>query len=536
MLTARHLAAPLLLHAAMIPASGQSCPREWGVLPIDAPGKYTAIVSFDPEGFGPGTWYASVKKQATSEGYRANVWRLGDATWEPIGAEFDGDVNALAVYDDDGDGPRPPALYAAGDFTTIGGAAITGVARWNGGAWEAVGAGITGRVHVLHVHDADGPGPARPVLVAGGSFTEAGGLPARRIAAWDGAEWSVLSTGMSNNVDALTMWDSDGPGPAPARLIAGGHFVSAGGTTARFIAQWDGAAWSSLAEGVGGAVSALAVFDHDADPSTPGRLIAGGSFRRAGAVEARYIAEWDGTVWRALGEGLSSAGVSLAVVPNDQTIRPELFAAMALPAEGIEPPTNTMSWSGSRWNLEVQPRRSMVTQLFVLDTSLFGIGDFDIADRRLAWFERLSGPPVITVQPASRSVDAWYDSSRLRVEASGPGFLSYQWRRNGKPLVGEQYIWGADRAELRLDRLRVADAGVFDCVVSNACGSTISEPAEVIVLCPGDLNGDGQSDWPDVMLFLDLFEAGDPRADIDGNGYVNTHDFTVLLEGWIDRC
>lgn len=42
-------------------------------------------------------------------------------------------------------------------------------------------------------------------IVAGGDFTTAGGVPASRIARWDGASWSALGTGMNDSVYALSV-------------------------------------------------------------------------------------------------------------------------------------------------------------------------------------------------------------------------------------------------------------------------------------------------------------------------------------------
>src|SRR5690606_19432964 len=78
-------------------------------------------------------------------------------------AGVNGDVNALAVFDD-GTGE---ALYAAGRFTTAGGAEANNIARWDGSAWTPLGVGIDGSVNALTVFD-DGTGPA---LYAGGPFT-----------------------------------------------------------------------------------------------------------------------------------------------------------------------------------------------------------------------------------------------------------------------------------------------------------------------------------------------------------------------------
>jgi len=41
-------------------------------------------------------------------------------------------VNALAAFDEDGSGPAPAALYAAGQFDHAGGLASGRIARWNG--------------------------------------------------------------------------------------------------------------------------------------------------------------------------------------------------------------------------------------------------------------------------------------------------------------------------------------------------------------------------------------------------------------------
>jgi hypothetical protein len=67
-------------------------------------------------------------------------------------------------------------LLAGGNFSTAGGVPASRVARWNGSAWAPIGTGITGfRVNAITV---------RPNgdLVVGGAFTAAGGSPASNIA------------------------------------------------------------------------------------------------------------------------------------------------------------------------------------------------------------------------------------------------------------------------------------------------------------------------------------------------------------------
>jgi len=66
-------------------------------------------------------------------------------------------------------------------------------------------------------------------LYAGGSFTIAGGSLVNRIAKWNGTAWTVLGSGMNNDVRALTVSGSD--------MYVGGYFTTAGGKVSAYIAR-----------------------------------------------------------------------------------------------------------------------------------------------------------------------------------------------------------------------------------------------------------------------------------------------------------
>jgi hypothetical protein len=277
---------------------------------------------------------------------------------------MNGEIRALAVFDD-GSGSGP-ALYAGGDFTTADGVPANRIARWDGMSWSSVATGpengVNGPVWDLTVFD-DGSG-AGPALVAGGDFTTAGGVPANRIATWNGTSWSSLGTGSANGVNsvvfALTVFD-DGLGDGPA-LYAGGNFSMAGGVTANRIAKWNGTSWSSLgtgsANGIGGvgtAVEALAVFD-DGSGSGPA-LYAGGFFTTAGGVTANRIAKWNGTSWSSLGTG-SANGVSgnspvvfaLTVFDDGSGSGPALYAGGGFTTAGGILANRIAKWDGTSWS------------------------------------------------------------------------------------------------------------------------------------------------------------------------------------------
>lgn len=111
-------------------------------------------------------------------------------------------------------------------------------------------------------------------LVIGGGFS--GG-----IAVWDGKSWQTPDSGVTNGVEALTIYKG--------ALVVGGIFDRVGSTAARGIATWDGTSWSSLGEGLPGGVTALTVFE--------GKLVAGGWFTIKGMKPGKHLAVWNGDAW-----------------------------------------------------------------------------------------------------------------------------------------------------------------------------------------------------------------------------------------------
>jgi hypothetical protein len=206
-------------------------------------------------------------------------------------------VYALEEYDDDGPGPRRAGLYVAGSFRAAGPVQSYNIARWDGQSWEALGDGFNSSVYCLCVFDDDGPGPRPPALFAGGSFSTAGSVPAESIARWDGQSWSGV-TSISSSVRAMAVFDDDGPGPNPPSLFVTGYFSVAGQPASR-IAKWRGVGhfWEPLGGGLTQGNLAtygltLAVFDEDGDGPNPGGLYVGGNFNYAGGLYSPRIARW----------------------------------------------------------------------------------------------------------------------------------------------------------------------------------------------------------------------------------------------------
>lgn len=261
-------------------------------------------------------------------------------SWLSLGSEVVGGVRALAVFDDrSGTGP---SLFAAGSITSAGGLPANGIAKWDGSNWAVLGAGLAGgSVEDLAVFD-DGSG-AGEALYAAGSFTSAGGALASHIAKWDGSSWHGLDTGLSHQAFALTVYD-DGGGFGPA-LYVGGNFVIAGGVMASKVARWDGSSWWALGPGVTGSVRTLEVFD-DGIGSAPS-LYVGGSISTAGGVSTPGVARWNGTVWSGVGSGLLNGIVGeLEVFDDGSGVGPVLYAA----GDFTSPAVGFARWDGTSWS------------------------------------------------------------------------------------------------------------------------------------------------------------------------------------------
>lgn len=231
-------------------------------------------------------------------------------------------------------------LIAGGFFTEAGGVAVNRIAAWNGETWQPLGSGTNEAVLALTTFN-DGAGEA---LFAAGEFTSAGGASARGIARWTGFAWSTLGSGLGGGSGRALAVFNDGSGPA---LYVGGSFGTAGGVTVNRIARWDGENWSGVGGGTtdtGASINCLAVFDDGSGSA----LYAAGRFTTIGGVAANNVARWDGQTWSPLGDGVDDEAASLAVY--DDGSGSALYVGGTFDnAGGVEAP-GIAKWDGENWS------------------------------------------------------------------------------------------------------------------------------------------------------------------------------------------
>lgn len=307
--------------------------------PGDSPGGVKALTVFD-DGSGAKLYAGGSFGQAGSIPV-SGVARWNGATWSALGSGvYVPLVGALVGWDD----VTGPALFVGGSMWTAGGIPVSRVARWKGGSWGALGTGLNGSVLSLCAHDLnDGSGPA---LYFGGSFEglfgAAGSTPAHAIAQWNGAAFRPLGSGLGSSLGraaarALATFDF-GSGPV---LCVGGTFDTAGGASAGNIATWDGANWASLGGALSNRVLALQYFDDGSSPA----LFAGGDFTVADGADVKRIARWNGAGWSPLGAGINGSVRAMTVF--DDGSGPALYAAGHFTAANGVPANHIVRWDGS---------------------------------------------------------------------------------------------------------------------------------------------------------------------------------------------
>jgi hypothetical protein len=123
-------------------------------------------------------------------------------------------------------------LIVGGYFTAMNFASANRIARWNGNVWLPLSSGLDG--NISHAPRVDALAAYNGDLIVGGVFQTAGGQPASAIARWNGAAWQAIGAGVSSGsipqVASIVVYKDE--------LVIGGNFLTAGGKPANRIARW----------------------------------------------------------------------------------------------------------------------------------------------------------------------------------------------------------------------------------------------------------------------------------------------------------
>ncbi len=259
-------------------------------------------------------------------------WRFEFQNWSTYGTPsiFTGAVFSIADFGG--------LIVAAGDFPSPGG--LSRIVKEGGtGGWTSLGSGTTDGIiwNVFAFEDK---------LYAGGSFNQIAGVPANKIAEWNGTSWHAMGSGTTGTVLAIT-GDTSG-------IYAGGSFLTAGGVTVNNIAKWNGVFWSALGEGLPNAVQSLYL-------RPDGSLLAGG---------APIVQRWTGANWFPVGSTDTASAVFTISAKTGN-----IFAGGNFNINGLIP--SNIAYFSNNW-LNVGSMNDYVRDICE-DGGVFAAGNFTIA-------------------------------------------------------------------------------------------------------------------------------------------------------------
>ena len=185
--------------------------------------------NWNPISTGTGTLTDSMAFDSYGNLYIAgNFTDVGDAngdyivkwdgsTFTSLGTGLNGQANVVAVDKNDN-------VYVGGVFTVAGGITVNGIAKWDGSAWSALGSGISGyfsggmasQVLAITVDNTNN-------VYVGGDFLTMDGVAVNGIALWNGQKWSALGNGVNHQVFNITIYNN--------KIYLYGYFTSAGDVT-----------------------------------------------------------------------------------------------------------------------------------------------------------------------------------------------------------------------------------------------------------------------------------------------------------------
>ena len=401
-------------------------------------------------------------------------------------------------------------LVVGGEFSTIGGIAARRVAMFDGTNWTAFGNGL-GNTTFGNSIDYDtvlSLAVYNNELYAGGGYGYTNGGP-RCFAKWNGSSWVDLNA--QSIVYSLVVYNN--------KLIAGGLFSSINGTPANRVAQFDGSNWSQVGAGFTGSGSSVyVVAEHNGD------LYAGGGFSNQ-PDGLSYIARFDGTNWVSVGPGLERdpAGGANTINPGVWTISTYngmLFAGgrfnrtKDLSVEGLN---SAALWDGNTWaplgggvtTAMANGQWSTVVHSTVIRGTLVATGDFNSS---AANGGRFNG--VTYFDPALND-----------------------WKTIGNNSIGTTYLslggfTGSGRSILQLDNGNVFIGGDFNKANNNY--SIYS--SEIYIPCPADFNCDASVDFFDYLDFVDAFSSTAANADFNHDQSIDFFDYLDFVNAFSSGC
>ena len=291
--------------------------------------------------------------------------------WKGLGQGMDGFVNTIIEHQGE--------LYAGGSFTRAGGTPARGIAKWDGLRWFSLASGVGNFISTMTISDGE--------VYVGGEFDQPGKGRGTRLARLNGATWTLIPGEFLGSI--FTVESKDG------YIYVGGSFSGIGSKRIENAARYntETGEWTGLGEKEGPSkefgksyVSAIG-FQND-------RVFVGGDFSSAGETAARNIASWDPATdtWGTVGGGINGQVFGIEALGDDLYVGGRFLGAGAV-ADLNE--RNIARWDGSEWHDLDSGTSEVIWTMGQYGDDLIVGGDFDsagsVATNYLARWNTTSG-------------------------------------------------------------------------------------------------------------------------------------------------
>jgi len=205
-------------------------------------------------------------------------------------------TNNQQVYDFDFDAAGN--IYIVGSFTSVNGISISGVAKYNGSNWSAMGSGIavspSNQARAIHCFQGQ-------VYIAG-PFTNISGITSNGFAKWNGTSWSTLNSGgMMLGLSAhFTEFNNE--------LYVSANSSPTGINGSNRVFKFTGSTLIQLGNNFDSDIYHLRFVNN--------RLYVAGNFTACGTTPINHLAYWNGSAWVDDGQGLNFTTYDIAANTN----------------------------------------------------------------------------------------------------------------------------------------------------------------------------------------------------------------------------
>jgi hypothetical protein len=262
-----------------------------------------------------------VAGDAASPDARGGILEWNGTSWQPLAEGVAGTTAAAGIQ---ALLPLGDSLYAGGNFAQAGLQPVRNVARWDGTQWHPVG---------------EGPrGAGVSSLASIGTQVAAG---AAELSIWDGTSWNALAA-----ADLVSLSNPVSLASSTSDLMALGFSRNpvAGGPQTVVLVRDDGVEIQGLGS------RNLGLPEMNALAASSSGVVLGGAFRPRDVQLWECLARWDGRTWNSLNRGLNYPPTGLRVrLLSVAASNDEILAGGVFPFVGTNQVNNIAQWDGSQW-------------------------------------------------------------------------------------------------------------------------------------------------------------------------------------------